>query len=130
MVGAAIVNGDLAVCEPRQYAENGEIVVALVHQEEATVKRFFRRSDHIELRPENPAFEPMCYGFDEVLVQGKVVGVVRGPGRRLDRGRINAPKLFFKKVFSIWCFVFGEGQRSRTGVSQPKHKTPNTKMSS
>jgi repressor LexA len=79
MKDAAIVDGDLVICEPRQYAENGEIVVALIHQEEATVKRFFRRRDHIELRPENPAYPPMRYAFDEILVQGKVIGVHRGP---------------------------------------------------
>ena len=79
MKGAAILHGDLVICEPRQYAENGEIVVALIHQEEATVKRFFRHDDHIELRPENPDYRPMTYGFDAVLVQGKVVGLHRGP---------------------------------------------------
>jgi len=79
MVNAAILDGDLVICEPRQYAENGEIVVALVNQEEATVKRFFRRKGHIELRPENPAYKSMTYAFNEVLVQGKVIGVNRGP---------------------------------------------------
>ena len=79
MKDAAILDGDLVVCEPRQYAENGEIVVALINQEEATVKRFFRRKKHIELRPENPAYRPKNYNFNEVLVQGKVVGVQRGP---------------------------------------------------
>jgi len=79
MRDAGILNGDLAICQPRQYAENGEIVVALVHNEEATVKRFFRRAKHIELRPENPDYPVMRYGFDEVLVQGKVVGLQRGP---------------------------------------------------
>ncbi len=79
MKAAAILDGDLVICEPRQYAANGEIVVALVHQEEATVKRFFRRATGIELRPENPDYAPMCYPFDAVLVQGKVVGVQRGP---------------------------------------------------
>jgi repressor LexA len=78
MKGAAILEGDLVICEPRQYAENGEIVVALIHQEEATVKRFFRRKKHIELRPENPTYQPMTYAFNEVLIQGKVVGVQRG----------------------------------------------------
>ena len=62
----------------RQYAENGEIVVALIHGEEATVKRFFLHRDHVELRPENPRYKPVRYGFDEVLVQGKVVGLQRG----------------------------------------------------
>ena len=79
MINAAILDGDLVICEPRQYAENGEIVVALVNQEEATVKRFFRRKGHIELRPENPVYKSMTYAFNEVLVQGKVIGVNRGP---------------------------------------------------
>jgi repressor LexA len=79
MRDAAILDGDLVICEPRQYAANGEIVVALIHQEEATVKRFFRRATGIELRPENPAYTPVCYPFDAVLVQGKVIGVQRGP---------------------------------------------------
>ncbi|MGD2271365.1 MAG: transcriptional repressor LexA [Desulfobacterales bacterium] len=79
MKGAAILEGDLVICEPRQYAENGEIIVALIHQEEATVKRFFHRKSHIELRPENPVHRPMTYAFSEVLIQGKVVGVQRGP---------------------------------------------------
>ena len=79
MKNAAILDGDLVICAPRQYAENGEIVVALIRQEDATVKRFFRRRDHIELRPENPAYPPQRYRFDDILVQGKVVGVQRGP---------------------------------------------------
>ena len=79
MRDAAILDGDLAICEPRQYAQNGEIVVALLHQEEATVKRFYLHKDHVELRPENPAYRPTRYGFDEILVQGRVVGVHRGP---------------------------------------------------
>jgi repressor LexA len=79
MINAAILDGDLVICEPRQYAENGEIIVALVNQEEATVKRFFRRKGHIELRPENQAYKSMTYAFNEVLVQGKVIGVNRGP---------------------------------------------------
>ena len=56
MKDAGILAGDLAVCEPRQYARNGEIVVALIDSEEATVKRFFLHGDHIELRPENPDY--------------------------------------------------------------------------
>ncbi len=77
MRGAGIFHGDLAICEPRQYAENGEIVAVLVHGEEATVKRFFLHADHIEMRPENDAFPVMRYPFGELLVQGKVIGVIR-----------------------------------------------------
>jgi repressor LexA len=79
MRGAGILDLDLAVCAPCRYARNGEIVVALIHREEATVKRFFLHPERIELRPENPAFDPGFYGFGEVLVQGRVVGIVRGP---------------------------------------------------
>ena len=79
MKDVGILSGDLAVCEPRQYAANGEIVVALIRNEEATVKRFFLRSDHIELKPENEAYEPTRYGFSEVLIQGRVIGIQRGP---------------------------------------------------
>lgn len=77
MQNAGILDGDLVICEPRQYAENGEIVAALLHGEEATVKRFFLHHDHIEMRPENDNYAPMRYQFSELLVQGKVVGVVR-----------------------------------------------------
>jgi len=79
MKGAGILSGDLAICEPRQYARNGEIVVALINGEEATVKRFFLHDEHIELRPANPDYTPMRYGFGEVLIQGKVIGIHRGP---------------------------------------------------
>jgi repressor LexA len=79
MIRAGMLHGDLAICEPRQYALDGEIVVALIGGEEATVKRFFLRSDHILLKPENPAYETVRYRFDEILVQGKVIGILRGP---------------------------------------------------
>lgn len=79
MRGAGILEGDLAICEPRQFATNGEIVVALVGGEEATVKRFFYRGDHIELRPENDRHPVQTYTLGEVLIQGKVIGIQRGP---------------------------------------------------
>ena len=77
MRDTGILDGDMAVCTPRQYAQNGEIVVALIHDENATVQRFFPHPDHVELRPENPDYETMRFGFDEVLVQGKVIGIQR-----------------------------------------------------
>ena len=77
MKDVGILPSDIVICEPRQYAQDGEIVVALINNEEATVKRFFLRKDHIELRPENKAHLLMHYGFGEVLIQGKVVGVIR-----------------------------------------------------
>jgi len=79
MVQAGIRDGDMAICEPRQFARNGEIVVALLDGQEATVKRFYLRPTQVELRPENSGYEPRLYDFDRVLVQGKVVGLIRGP---------------------------------------------------
>jgi repressor LexA len=79
MKNAGILDQDLAICTPRQYAHNKEIVVALIHHEEATVKRFFLHRDTIELRPENPDFKSQRYPFDDILIQGKVIGIIRGP---------------------------------------------------
>jgi repressor LexA len=77
MKNAGILPDDLVICEPRQYAENGEIVVALLNEQEATVKRFFLGENFIELRPENENYVATRYGFGEVLIQGKVIGVQR-----------------------------------------------------
>jgi len=87
MKDAGILDGDLVVCEPRQYAENGEIVAVLIKGEEATVKRFFLYSDHIELRPANDEYSVMCYPFSDLLVQGKVIGVIRGKHVEFDGKR-------------------------------------------
>lgn len=77
MKNAGILDRDIAICRPRQYARNREIVVALIRGEDATVKRFFLHPEFIELRPENPDFIPHTYGFDEILIQGKVMGIIR-----------------------------------------------------
>ncbi|MCG8618756.1 MAG: transcriptional repressor LexA [Desulfobacterales bacterium] len=77
MKNAGILDRDIAICRPRQYAHNKEIVVALIRGEEATVKRFFLHPGFIELRPENPDFRPQTYEFDDILIQGKVIGIVR-----------------------------------------------------
>jgi len=82
MKNAAILDKDLVICEPRQFAEDGEIVVALINLEEATVKRFFRKKKYIELSPENPDYEPVRYDFNEILIQGKVIGVQRSEIRK------------------------------------------------
>ncbi len=84
MKDAGIFDGDLVVCEPRQYAENGEIVAVLTTGDEATVKRFFLFPDHIELHPANEEFDVMCYPFSDLLVQGKVIGVIRGRHAEFD----------------------------------------------
>ncbi len=74
MKDAGILPGDYVVVRPQDTALDGEIVVALVG-EEATVKRFFRESDHVRLQPENATMEPIR--SREVRVLGRVVGVFR-----------------------------------------------------
>jgi len=73
-----ILDGDFIVVEQSQVANNGEIVVALVGGEEATVKRFHREpGGKIRLQPANSQMAPMIFPGEEVKVQGKVVGVLR-----------------------------------------------------
>ena len=74
MEQAGILDGDYVIVQCRETAENGDIVVALL-DDEATVKRFYRHSDHIELRPANDRYEPIIVGNVQVI--GRVRGVVR-----------------------------------------------------
>jgi repressor LexA len=74
MKDAGILEGDLVVVRPQDTAQDGDVVVALLG-EEATVKRFFRESDHVRLQPENDAMEPIR--SKEVKVLGRVVGLLR-----------------------------------------------------
>ncbi len=74
MINAGILSGDVVVFSRQAYAENGEIVVALI-DEEATVKRFYREDGYFRLQPENPAYEPII--TDNVRILGKVVTLVR-----------------------------------------------------
>jgi len=77
MVDAGILDGDFVVVRRQQDARNGEIVVALMGDEDATVKRFFREKGRVRLQPENSSMEPMYP--DQV----QVLGVVRAVLRRL-----------------------------------------------
>ena len=79
MVDALISDGDLVLIEPRDSAKNGEIVVALINNEGATLKRFFKEEDRIRLQPENPTMEPIYINplQDDLKIQGIVKGVVR-----------------------------------------------------
>jgi repressor LexA len=74
MKEAGIIEGDFVVVRPQDTARDGDVVVALLG-EEATVKRFFRESDHVRLQPENAAMEPIR--SKEVTVLGRVVGLLR-----------------------------------------------------
>jgi len=73
-----ILDGDFVVIEQTQVANNGEIVVALVKDEEATLKRIYRETGgKIRLQPANSEMEPIMVPAQEVKVQGKVIGVLR-----------------------------------------------------
>ena len=74
MMNVGILDGDLVVVKRQESADDGDIVVALVG-EDATVKRYFKESDHVRLQPENDSMEPIR--SREVRVLGKVVGLMR-----------------------------------------------------
>ncbi len=78
MIDAHIQDGDFALIKPQPNAENGEIVVALV-DDEATIKRIFKKRDLIRLEPANPHMEPIVVrkGERRVTLVGKVVGIFR-----------------------------------------------------
>lgn len=75
MINIGILDGDIVVVERTTYAENGDIVVALVDNEEATVKRFYKENGHYRLQPENDTMEPII--VDNVSIAGKVIAVMR-----------------------------------------------------
>jgi repressor LexA len=77
MINAGILDGDTVIIQEVSTANTGEIVVALVDDTEATLKRLRRRGDSIALEAANPAYETRLYGADRVKVQGKLVGLIR-----------------------------------------------------
>jgi len=77
MIDAGIMDGDTVLIQKCNVAENGAIVVALVDQNEVTLKRLRKRGDSIALEPANKAYETRIFGPDRVQVQGKLVGLLR-----------------------------------------------------
>ncbi|SQC55707.1 LexA repressor [Listeria newyorkensis] len=75
MINAGILNGDKVIVRQQNSANNGEIVVAMTDDNEATCKRFFRESSHFRLQPENDALEPIL--LRNVTILGKVIGLYR-----------------------------------------------------
>lgn len=75
MINAGIHEGDLLIVAQQNTAINGDIVVALVDGEDATVKRFYKEADHVRLQPENDTYEPIL--TKNVQILGKVVGLYR-----------------------------------------------------
>ncbi len=77
MIDAGILDGDMVILKKTETAENGDIVVALVDDEEATLKRFRRRGQSIALEAANPAYETRIFGPDRIRIQGRLAGLLR-----------------------------------------------------
>ena len=77
MIDEQIRDGDYVIVEKRDSAHNGETVVALVDEQEATLKKFYLELGRVRLQPANPTMEPIFLDADRVRVQGVVIGVLR-----------------------------------------------------
>jgi repressor LexA len=77
MIEAGILDGDMALIKRTEAADTGDIVVALIDDEEATLKRFRRRGASIALEPANPSYEVRILPPNRVKIQGKMVGLFR-----------------------------------------------------
>lgn len=75
MINAGILNGDYVVVRKQSSADNGDIVIAMTDENEATCKRFFKESDHYRLQPENDTMAPII--LTKVTILGKVVSLYR-----------------------------------------------------
>lgn len=77
MIDEYIQDGDYVIMEPRESADNGEMVVALINGQEATLKRIYYEEGGVRLQPANPAMAPIIIRNEDVRVQGVVVGIWR-----------------------------------------------------
>ncbi len=77
MINAGILDGDIVVLNRTENADSGDIVVALIDEEEATLKRLRKKGASIALEAANPAYETRIFGPDRVRVQGRLVGLMR-----------------------------------------------------
>lgn len=77
MIGAGILEGDVVILKRTESADSGDIVVALIDSEEATLKRLRKRGNSIALEAANPAYETRIFGPDRVAIQGKLVAMIR-----------------------------------------------------
>jgi repressor LexA len=77
MIDAGILDGDTVVIKKQDQAETGDIVVALIDDEEATLKRLRKRGASIALEAANPAYETRIFGPDRVRIQGKLISLLR-----------------------------------------------------
>lgn len=79
MIEAGILDGDTVIVQQRDSADDGDIVVALIDRDEATLKRLrYNRDGTLTLLPANAAFKPITYSAARITIQGVVVGLLRG----------------------------------------------------
>ena len=77
MIDEQIRDGDYVIVEDRHAADNGEMVIAMLHGTDVTLKKLYREQGRVRLQPANPAMQPIYAAADDVQVQGVVVGVMR-----------------------------------------------------
>lgn len=80
MIDDGIIPDDIVVIKQQNYADNGDVVVALLQNNEntlATIKRFYNHGNKIELKPKNPELKPKMYGLGDIEIRGKFVGLLR-----------------------------------------------------
>ena len=77
MIDEQIKDGDIVIVEDRKTADNGEMVIALLHGLEVTLKKFYRENGHVRLQPANETLQPLIVNAHEVQIQGVVIGVMR-----------------------------------------------------
>jgi repressor LexA len=75
MIGDHILDGDYVLVNPQQDADNGDIVIALLNQEEVTIKRLYKKDDQVILQPSNPLYQPI--NTKDTIILGKVIGILR-----------------------------------------------------
>jgi repressor LexA len=75
MIGDHILDGDYVMVNPQQDADNGDIVIALLNQEEVTIKRLYKEEHQVILQPSNPLYKPI--NTKDTIILGKVIGILR-----------------------------------------------------
>ncbi|VAX16197.1 SOS-response repressor and protease LexA [hydrothermal vent metagenome] len=77
MIEEHIQDGDYVVIEERNHADNGETVVALINNENATLKKYYRENERIRLQPANSSMDPIYVPEEDITIQGVVIGLLR-----------------------------------------------------
>ena len=82
MIDEAIKDGDLVIVEKQDTANNGDMVIACIENEEVTLKRIYREGKRVRLQPSNPAMAPIIIENRDVTIKGIVIGILRKYRRR------------------------------------------------